>query len=104
MYFDSDAMAYSFLYSGSDGRAMLADSGIFIDAGGDIYSVADSPYVIGIIGGKTTLYSMDNEIKACSLAESGIAGEMYNSCYLYDAVCLWARRITAGSSAFTRRM
>ena len=93
MYFDSDAMAYSFLYSGSDGRAMLADSGIFIDAGGDIYSVADSPYVIGIIGGKTTLYSMDNEIKACSLAGSGIAGEMYNS-----------RRITAGSSAFTRRM
>lgn len=85
MYFDSDAMAYSFLYSGSDGRAMLADSGIFIDAGGDIYSVADSPYVIGIIGGKTTLYSMDNEIKSCSLAESGIAGEMYNSCYLYDA-------------------
>lgn len=100
MYFDSDAMAYSFLYSGSDGRAMLADSGIFIDAGGDIYSVADSPYVIGIIGGKTTLYSMDNEIKACSLAESGIAGEMYNSCYLYDAGVLVGAAYHGGEFRF----
>ena len=100
MYFDSDAMAYSFLYSGSDGRAMLADSGIFIDAGGDIYSVADSPYVIGIIGGKTTLYSMDNEIKSCSLAESGIAGEMYNSCYLYDAGVLVGAAYHGGEFRF----
>lgn len=100
MYFDSDAMAYSFLYSGSDGRAMLADSGIFIDAGGDIYSVADSPYVIGIIGGKTTLYSMDNEIKSCSLAESGIAGEMYNSCCLYDAGVLVGAAYHGGEFRF----
>ena len=100
MYFDSDAMTYSFLYSGSDGRAMLADSGIFIDAGGDIYSVADSTYVIGIIGGKTTLYSMDNEIKAWSLAESGIAGEMYNSCYLYDAGVLVGAAYHGGEFRF----
>lgn len=81
MNFDADAMGYSVLY-GSEGRFFFADASLFAAAGGDIYAVPGSPYLIGISTGSSTLYSAGAQLTACPLSEYGISGELYAACYL----------------------
>lgn len=81
--FDDAQMGYCALYgSGNDFR--FADAGIFSDTDGYLFPIAGSPYLMGISLGRSTLYTIGQQVAACSLGDYGINGEMYTACYLPD--------------------
>ena len=79
--FDNEAMGYDVLYSAGS-RCLLADAGLFPDEAGSLYAIAGSPYLMGIAAGGSTLYECGETLSAASLADAGIAGDMYTACYL----------------------
>lgn len=81
LHFDTDAMGYSALY-GSGDQFYFADAGLFLDAAGDLYALPGSSLLMGVLPGQSTLYAVDEAIRACALSEQGISGEMYTACYL----------------------
>lgn len=82
LQFDMDAMGYCALYSGENQGFRFADCTAFQSSSGDVYAVPGSSYLMGTRGGSTTVYALGEQIRACALAESGISGEMYFSCFL----------------------
>lgn len=74
--FDMEKLGYSARY-GSSGRFRFADASLFMDTGGDLYAVGSPAYLMGVGAEHSTLYGLGAEITACSLAENGVAGEMY---------------------------
>ena len=82
LQFDMDAMGYSALYCAGNQEFRFADCTVFQSSSGEVYAVPDSAYLVGTRGGSTTVYALGEQVSACALAESGISGEMYFSCYL----------------------
>ncbi|MCI5650202.1 MAG: hypothetical protein ACI4EG_08345 [Fusicatenibacter sp.] len=81
--FDNEMMSYSVTYGGGD-QFLFADASIFSDTVGDLYTISDSPYLMGITTGHSILYTADWQITSCPLEDCGIDGEMYSVCYLPD--------------------
>lgn len=87
LHFDMDSMGYSVSYGWDDGDCLFADAGIFADRSSELYGISGTPYLMGIAA-STTLYAVGEQIKACSLSDYGISGEMYSVCYLPDVELL----------------
>lgn len=85
--FDTDAMGYSALYESGSGF-IYATADVFRGNSADLYAVSGAPYLIGVADGGTCVYSLGNKLEICPLADSGVTGEMYFSCYLPDAALL----------------
>lgn len=85
--FDADAMGYSALYESGSGF-MYAAADVFRGNSADLYAVSGAPYLIGVADGSTCVYSLGDPLGICPLADSGVTGEMYFSCYLPDAALL----------------
>lgn len=83
LHFDMNSMGYSVSYGWDDGDCLFVDASIFADRSSELYSVSGSPYLMGIAT-DTTLYAVGQQIKACSLSNYGISGEMYSVCYMPD--------------------
>ncbi len=81
--FDNEKMGYSVL-CGSGDTFFFADAALFLDTGGDLYAIGGSPYLMGVSGGRSTLYGMGLQITACSLSDCGVSGEMYSACRLRE--------------------
>lgn len=88
LQFDMDAMGYSALYCAENQEFRFADCTVFQSSSGEVYAVPDSAYLVGTRGGSTTVYALGEQVNACALAESGISGEMYFSCYLSEVGAL----------------
>lgn len=84
MSFDEKTFGYSLYYGKIDGDFHFAESGIFEDAGGEIYGCTGSPYLTAISDTATTLYKCDAKIAACKLKDAGIDGEVRYVRYLND--------------------
>lgn len=87
LYFDMNSMGYSVSYGWDDGDCLFADAGIFADRSSELYSVSGTSYLMGVAT-DTTIYGIGEQIKACSLPDYGISGEMYSVCYLPDTELL----------------
>lgn len=85
--FDTDAMGYSALYESGSGF-IYAAADVFRGNSADLYAVSGAPYLIGVADGGTCVYSLGDKLEICPLADSGVTGEMYFSCYLPDAALL----------------
>ena len=85
--FDTDAMGYSALYESGSGF-IYAAADVFWGNSADLYAVSGAPYLIGVADGGTCVYSLGDKLEICPLADSGVTGEMYFSCYLPDAALL----------------
>lgn len=85
MSFDDKTFSYSLYYGKIDGDFHFADSGLFLDSGGEIYGCTGSPYLTTISDAATTLYRCDAKIAACKLKDVGIDGEMRNIRYIKSA-------------------
>lgn len=81
--FDNEKMGYSVTY-GCSGQFLFADAGLFTGATGDLYSIPGSPYLMGIMPGRSILYAADKQISSCLLSDVGIEGEMHSACCLPD--------------------
>lgn len=79
--FDNEKMGYSVIY-GDEDKFFFADADIFAGNVSDLYSISDSPYLIGIATGGSVLYSADKLIKSCPLSDFAVVGEMHRACYL----------------------
>lgn len=75
MEFDENTMGYSVLF---------ADAGIFLDGSSEIYGICASPYLMGTSSEVSTLYSVGQKVRSCSLSSVGISGAIYSACYLPD--------------------
>ena len=84
MEFDENAMGYSVLFGADDGGFFFADAGIFLDGSSEIYGICASPYLMGTSSEVSTLYSVGQKVRACSLPSVGITGAIYSACYLPD--------------------
>lgn len=82
LQFDTDAMGYCALYSAENQEFRFADCAVFQSSSAEVYVVPGSAWLVGTRGGSTTVYALGEQISACALAESGISGEMYFSCFL----------------------
>ena len=85
--FDTDAMGYSALYESGSGF-IYAAADVFRGNSADLYAVSGAPYLIGVADGGTCVSSLGDKLEICPLADSGVTGEMYFSCYLPDAALL----------------
>ena len=84
MEFDENTMGYSVLTGADDGGFFFADAGIFLDGSSEIYGICASPYLMGTSSEVSTLYSVGQRVRSCSLPSVGISGAIYSACYLPD--------------------
>ena len=84
MEFDENTMGYSVLTGADDGGFFFADAGIFLDGSSEIYGICASPYLMGTSSEVSTLYSVGQKVRSCSLPSVGISGAIYSACYLPD--------------------
>ena len=84
MEFDENTMGYSVLFGADDGGFFFADAGIFLDGSSEIYGICASPYLMGTSSEVSTLYSVGQKVRSCSLSSVGISGAIYSACYLPD--------------------
>lgn len=84
MEFDENTMGYSVLFGADDGGFFFADAGIFLDGSSEIYGICASPYLMGTSSEVSTLYSVGQKVRSCSLSSVGISGAIYSACYLLD--------------------
>lgn len=84
MEFDENTMGYSVLFGADDGGFFFADAGIFLDGSSEIYGICASPYLMGTSSEVSTLYSVGQKVRLCSLSSVGISGAIYSACYLPD--------------------
>lgn len=84
MLFDENAMGYSVLNVGGDGKAVFADAGIFRENSSELYGIERSRYLMGTGAGISTLYCVGQQVSACALSDYGIYGEIYNICPIGD--------------------
>ncbi len=84
MEFDENTMGYSVLFGADDGGFFFADAGIFLDGSSEIYGICASPYLMGTSSEVSTLYSVRQKVRSCSLSSVGISGAIYSACYLLD--------------------
>lgn len=87
LHFDMNSMGYSVSYGWDDSDCLFVDAGIFADRSSELYSVSGTPYLMGVAT-DTTLYTVGEQVKACSLSDYGIPGEMYSVCYMPDTELL----------------
>lgn len=83
LHFDVNSMGYSVSYGWGDSDCLFVDASIFADRSNELYGVSGAPYLMGVAT-TSTLYAVDEQVRACSLSDNGISGEMYSPCYLPD--------------------
>lgn len=86
--YDEEAAGYSATYgAGEDFR--FAAPEVFRAANGDLYAPAGGQLLLNPMG-ESRLYTLGEEVAACSLAENGVSGAMYHACMLPEGLMLGA--------------